>query len=567
MKEPTAHERFKAVCDEIHQDMNFGTLDRLAPFRRLYDDQDLLPEQKLALATSGWLLGPDEAIDNAQVALSLLETRQLIRNYMNEPQKLARRQLLDSVSSQQAASAKYVALILSHMKPPLETPPPETPGFYTLEIPGIEGEPSVTYYVQLPPEYDPYVKYPCIVTLNGAGTTPFQQIDWWAGMPKESAAPAKNKAANKEAGGKEGAANVPPDPRPDDVAGEKAGDKPAEKSDDKPPAGAITVGLQGMRLGQATRQGYIVIAPAWTKPHQAAYEYSAREHAAVLGSLRDACRRFSIDTDRVFLSGHSMGGDAAWDIGLAHPDLWAGVIPIVATQGKTIPFYWQNAEHLSLYFISGELDASRTVANANDWDHYLKQPRGWDVTLVEFQGRGHENFSDEILRLFDWMGRKKRDFFPRDFFVRTMRNWDKDFWCVELRDMPASASLDPAVWPPPRGTRALEVKMKVSPTNGLNVDVHGPKLTIWLSPEDGVNFRAADRDHAKRLAAEPRAEDRARCFDAPGRRPRPRRPAASVLGESGISRARAGQIFSRRARPAKRQPTIALPKSHGRRGF
>ena len=25
--------------------------------------------------------------------------------------------------------------------------------------------------------------------------------------------------------------------------------------------------------------------------------------------------RFSIDTDRVFLSGHSMGGNAAWDIG------------------------------------------------------------------------------------------------------------------------------------------------------------------------------------------------------------------------------------------------------------
>ena len=35
-------------------------------------------------------------------------------------------------------------------------------------------KPDVTYHVQLPPEYDPYVRYPTIVTLNGAGTTPEQ---------------------------------------------------------------------------------------------------------------------------------------------------------------------------------------------------------------------------------------------------------------------------------------------------------------------------------------------------------------------------------------------------------
>ena len=51
------------------------------------------------------------------------------------------------------------------------------------------------------------------------------------------------------------------------------------------------------------RYGYIVIAPDWTVEHQKEYEYSAREHAVVLGCVRDACRRFAVDTDRVFLSG------------------------------------------------------------------------------------------------------------------------------------------------------------------------------------------------------------------------------------------------------------------------
>jgi pimeloyl-ACP methyl ester carboxylesterase len=78
----------------------------------------------------------------------------------------------------------------------------------------------------------------------------------------------------------------------------------------------------------------------------------------VLGALRESLRRFSIDTDRVFLSGHSMGGDAAWDIGLAHPDLWAGLVAISPAAGKYVNHYWHNARTLPMYLVGGELDAA-----------------------------------------------------------------------------------------------------------------------------------------------------------------------------------------------------------------
>ncbi len=193
-----------------------------------------------------------------------------------------------------------VAELLSHMKPPVNPPEPVAgkPGYYEIEVPGLTKGPPVTYHLQLPPQYDPYRKYPAIVTLNGRATTAAQQIDWWAG----------------------------------------------------------DWGKDGTRAGQATRQGYVVIAPVWTVEHQKQYGYSAPEHAAVLNSLRDACRRFSIDTDRVFLSGHSMGGDAAWDLGLAHPDLWAGVIPIVAQSDRYCALYWENARYVPFYVVAGELD-------------------------------------------------------------------------------------------------------------------------------------------------------------------------------------------------------------------
>ena len=288
---------------------------------------------------------------------------------------------------------------------------------------GIPGEADVTYYVQLPPEYDPYIRYSTVVTLNGAGTTPEQQIDWWAGGVDEN----------------------------------------------------------GRRLGQATRLGYIVISVDWRKEGQTEYAFSAREHGAVLVSLRDACRRFAIDTDRVFLSGHSMGGDAAWDLGLAHPDLWAGVVPIVAQADKYCALYWENAGQVPFYFVGGELDGDKTVKNARDLDRYLTHR--YDVTVSEYIGRGHEDFYEDIQNIFDWMGRRRRDFFPKEFTVSTMRPWDNYFWWFEGRDFPERAMVDPVDWPPKRGTRPLEINGKLTANNGLILSSGDVKSTVWLSPE------------------------------------------------------------------------------------
>src|SRR4029077_14903254 len=135
----------------------------------------------------------------------------------------------------------------------------------------------------------------------------------------------------------------------------------------------------GSRAGQAGRYGYIVIAPAWGREQQTAYGYTLNEHLAVLHTLRDACRHFAIDTDRLFLSGHSMGGDAAWDIGLSHPDLWAGVVPIVAVSDRYGALYWENARQVPFYLVAGEMDGDKTKRNARDLDRCLNNR--FDFTL------------------------------------------------------------------------------------------------------------------------------------------------------------------------------------------
>lgn len=415
------------ILREIQTELNLTTLDRMADYLRLASDPAMTAEQKIALAISGWLLGSGSGDKNVAVAVSLFRVRQLVQRYLTTSQQAEREQILQDLASLEGSSPSYLAKLLAHMKPPFTTEPAADgpPGFYELAVSGLTGEPDIMYLVQLPPEYDPYRRYPCVVTLNGAGTTPAQQIDWWAGAFNESA---------------------------------------------------------GLRLGQAARHGYIVVAPQWSRPHQTSYEYSAREHAAVLSSLRDACRRFSVDTNRVFLSGHSMGGDAAWDIGLAHPDLWAGVMPIVATADKYVSRYWENGRSLPMYFVAGEMDGDKMNRNSMDLDRYLNK-HTYDVIVVVFQGRGHEHFIDEIQRLFVWMDLHRREFFPKEFTSVSLRPWDNYFWWAELQSLPSRSTVLPVNWPPDSGVRPARTEGRILENNRITLRTGAEQATVWLSPE------------------------------------------------------------------------------------
>jgi hypothetical protein len=110
-------------------------------------------------------------------------------------------------------------------------------------------------------------------------------------------------------------------------------------------------------------------------------------------------------------------------------------------------------------------------------------------TVVAYIGRGHESFSDEILYLFDWMGRQKREFPIKNFEVNALRPWDNFFWWVEGRQFPASVTINPADWPDSGGpTPDARARLEANITrNRVRVKSVAAQTTIWLSPEL-VNF-------------------------------------------------------------------------------
>ena len=182
-----------------------------------------------------------------------------------------------------------------------------------------------------------------------------------------------------------------------------------------------------------------------------------------------------------------MGGDAAWDIGLAHPDLWAGVLPVVATADKYVSRYWKNAKGLPMYFVAGQLDGNKIAANARDLDRYMKYA-GFDAMYVEYEGRGHEHFADEILRMFEWMALYKRDFARKEFTVTSMRPWDQFFWWVELGEIPERFVVLPANWPQPKAKDA-ETEAQITQGNTIRVKTPSENVTVWLSPELSISTK------------------------------------------------------------------------------
>ena len=333
--------------EDVRENLNPYNQNRLASFERLESDTNIPLEEKLAIAVSGWIIGNSAADDSVPLATSLVQVKPLVEKYLSPAPPAERASILAALGTMEAGIPEYVSKVIANILPPVEVDLSDARGprplTMELEIPAVgNSTETCKYLVQLPPAYNPYRKYPTVISLSGGTGTPEAQIDWWAGEYRETLR---------------------------------------------------------LRRGLAARYGYIVIAPEWRSPGQAGYEFSASEHLRVLASLRHALRRFSIDSDRVFLSGHFDGATAAWDIALAHPEHWAGVVPISARAGKYIGHYSKNAKNdLPFYFVYGERDIISREQNETEWNNLLR--RDYQDFYCRVQGQGGRRFSRGVASHF-----------------------------------------------------------------------------------------------------------------------------------------------------------------------
>jgi pimeloyl-ACP methyl ester carboxylesterase len=434
---PEDKARVDRIVEEIDQRLSVHTLSRIADYLRLRDDPALSAEQRVSLFVAGWLYGSGQSDSNLSVTLSAYDARLLVSQYLLSDSPPERDSLFDRLKSMEGGNPRLVAKLLANLLPPrpLPDPNPDKPGRFVVEVPNAVdslGFPT-TYSIQLPPEYDPDRLYPCVVSLHETGVSPEAQLEWWTGP------------YNSE--------------------------------------------FQ-MCLGEASRHGYIVIAPHWAKPKQPEYGYTEDEHARVLRSLRDAMRRTSINPDRVYLSGHQMGGDAVWDMALAHPDLFAGAIAIGADTEKYATQYLDHARYIPMYFVVGAIDgvpAPLARDAGRQIDKLLTSSRN-DAMLTVYLGRGRDHFQEELPRIVEWMNLSShvRSLPPEKIEMVTSRSSDRSFWWLEVPQLVGEKIVNPILFKP--GNADIEASKLSAPANGLKAtSFPGKECVLWLRP-DVVDF-------------------------------------------------------------------------------
>jgi predicted esterase len=163
----------------------------------------------------------------------------------------------------------------------------------------------------------------------------------------------------------------------------------------------------------------------------------------VLRCIDEAKRRFSVDADRVYLTGESMGGHGTWHIASRNPDVFAAAAPVyggwdfrvTSVSGPSMAreplnaldaysidrassfASAENLLHVPLLVVHGDADAAVLVENSRHAVRML-QRWGYNIRYHEMPGWGHEDLGQR-LAIADWLLSHTRVTAPRTLRLRS----------------------------------------------------------------------------------------------------------------------------------------------------
>jgi hypothetical protein len=398
--------------------------DRLDAFKSAEAEGKLNGPALLALALSGWVVGTEAAVSDLEQASALWKARKLVAKYLSSNEEDVLQTSLAALRDVHVADKPITLQTLIRMVRLL--PPALADGTVEAGKPKllrVRDDPNpqepTEYTVLLPPEYHPLRSYPAVIALHS---------------------------------GREGS--------------------PAER----------TLSAAQWWGAEAAKRGYIVIAPEYGLRDKAVeYRYSPAEHAAVELAIRDGLRRFSIDSNRVFIGGVLNGANMAWDFGLGHPDLFAGAAVISGLPAKYVWVHKDNTRRLPFYLAMGDLAPTETSLIFDLGKSLITKK--FDVTYVEYYRRGLEDLPEEAVNIFDWMDRRAREPQPKSFSVATGRSCDNRFFGVLVKEFSQGRSMDEqALDPLGRNLKPATLEYIVNPVlNRVEVTANGIRqLDVWV---------------------------------------------------------------------------------------
>jgi poly(3-hydroxybutyrate) depolymerase len=119
-------------------------------------------------------------------------------------------------------------------------------------------------------------------------------------------------------------------------------------------------------------------------------ELSEKDVMNVLAMVRE---EFNVDDDRIYLTGHSMGGAGTYFLGSKHADIWAAVAPVAAASFMMDGVHAELLQELAdaevpIMVVHGAADEVVAVSNSQTWVATMDEI-GMEHEYVELPGVTH----------------------------------------------------------------------------------------------------------------------------------------------------------------------------------
>ncbi|MBS1787090.1 MAG: prolyl oligopeptidase family serine peptidase [Acidobacteria bacterium] len=155
----------------------------------------------------------------------------------------------------------------------------------------------------------------------------------------------------------------------------------------------------------AEARGYLVVCPKGRGP---ASMYMGSAETDVIDVLNAMKRDYSIDDDRVYLMGHSMGGYGSWSVAVNNPDLFAAIAPISGGGQPLVMMNLKKIAHVPWIVIHGDKDPTVSVEESRKMVKAGKE-LGIEIKYIEVPGGNHTSIAVPAFKdIFDWFDAHKR---------------------------------------------------------------------------------------------------------------------------------------------------------------
>jgi len=114
-----------------------------------------------------------------------------------------------------------------------------------------------------------------------------------------------------------------------------------------------------------------------------------------------------VDKQRIYLTGLSRGGGAAWEMAVQYPETFAAMAVVC---GMTpVPYASWIDKKMPMWVFHGAEDKSIPVSESDEMVKKLRE-MGYDVRYTKYKDVGHDSWIQayDTETLYDWLVQQKR---------------------------------------------------------------------------------------------------------------------------------------------------------------